>query len=167
MKTLCHDPKERERILERRVKVLDKAADILIADEADDVTESRLAALRAEHGHADVTAALRRLMHLTAFRELTQHMTPKQRKRARYNEYLSSYRRYGAGLEFLPFNEFHRQLGIFEAVAREIPKGTTLTVAAAEEMDRIAKRLLATVTLMEDILPEIPPIPIPEYFPSR
>src|SRR5437868_5650651 len=105
MKKLCHDPSERERILERRVKVLDKVADVLIADEADEVIGHRLAALKAEHGHADVTAALRRLMHHTAFRELTQHMTSRQRKQAKYNLYLSNYRRYGAGLEFLSFNE--------------------------------------------------------------
>ena len=167
MKKLCHDPKERERIHERRVKVMDKVADILIADEADDVTDRRLAALRAEHGHADVTAALRSLMRGMAFRSITQHMTPQQRKKGRYNEYLSSYRRYGAGLEFLSFDEFHRQLTIFETVAREIPKGATITVAASEEMERIAQRLLTHVPLMEDILPENPPIPIPEYFPDR
>ena len=96
-----------------------------------------------------------------AFKEISQHMTENQRKRALYSEYLSSYMRFGGDLPFLSFREYHRALDMNRKIVRELGNGVTMSVETATFVNRQCETLLGEMLLWEDITPENPPACLP------
>ena len=128
---------ERQKILERRVDLLKKVLPVMASDAVDAVVDRRLNALKVEYGKADMHAVLQYTWRNQAFKEISQHMTENQRKRALYSEYLSSYMRFGGDLPFLSFREYHRALDMNRKIVRELGNGVTMSVETAKFVNSV------------------------------